>query len=321
MLAVTDKHFRALCRLLSQRCELYTEMVVDSSLVYGDHDRFLQISDNESPVVLQLGGSEPETMARCAQWVKDAGFDQVNLNIGCPSDRVQSGRFGACLMADPVRVGECVSAMAGIGLPVTVKTRIGIDEHDDAPFLRTFVDTVAEQGCQHFIVHARKAWLNGLSPRQNRRLPALNYPRVYDLKRDRDDLTITINGGITTIDQAEAHYQHVDGVMIGREVWNNPYLLAEVDQRVYQAPRACITREAVLMQYINYVDRQLERDVFLKHLVRPLIGLYHGCPGAATWRRHLTEASLAKDADSRVIMEALDKMNAVGENRQQTSGA
>jgi tRNA-dihydrouridine synthase A len=317
MMECTDRHDRYFLRLISRRAALYTEMVTAQALIHGDRHRLLDFSGPEHPVALQLGGSVPADLARAARWGEQWGYDEINLNAGCPSDRVQSGRFGACLMAEPGLVAECVAAMRGaVSVPVTVKHRIGIDERDSYEALCEFVGRVAEAGCGTFIVHARKAWLQGLSPRQNRDVPPLRYETVYALKRDFPALEVVINGGVRTLEEAEAHLEHVEGVMLGREVYRNPWLLAEVDTRLFgvkAAPRP--SREAVVEAYLPYVGEQLAKGVRLASLTRHIIGLYQGVPGARRWRRYLAEHAHLEGAGVEVIREAAARVDAARRRR------
>ena len=296
MMDCTDRHARYLHRLLSRCTLLYTEMVTAQALLRGDPDYLLAYSPAEHPVALQLGGSDPAQLAQAARIGVDFGYDEINLNVGCPSDRVQSGRFGACLMAEPALVGECVAAMqAAVAVPVTVKCRIGIDRTDRDQDLFDFVESVAAAGCRHFTVHARKAWLDRLSPRENREIPPLRYETVYRLKRLRPELEIVINGGITDLDQALAHLGHVDGVMIGRAAYHSPWLLADVDRRIFGAATPPPERAQVLAQYIGYMDHQLGAGTPITALTRPLLGLFQGQPGARAWRRTLSTPDTARD--------------------------
>lgn len=306
MMECTDRHDRYFMRLISRRAALYTEMVTAKALIFGDRSRLLGFSREEHPVALQIGGSEPAELARAARWGETWGYDEINLNVGCPSDRVQSGRFGACLMAEPGLVADCVGAMGeAVSVPVTVKHRIGIDDHDSYAALCEFVGRVSEGGCKTFIVHARKAWLNGLSPRQNRDVPPLRYETVYALKRDFPDLEIVINGGITSLDEAASHLQHVDGVMLGREVYQNPWLLAGVDVRLFdEDPARPVSREEVLEVFLPYVQEQLAAGAKLTSLTRHIVGLYQGMPGARRWRRYLSEHAHREGAGVEVIREA-----------------
>ena len=305
MMDWSDHHCRYFWRLLTRQALLYTEMVTTGALIHGDRERFLHFNPEEHPVALQLGGSEPADLARCARWARDWGYDEVNLNCGCPSDRVRSGRFGACLMAQPQRVVDCVSAMRdAVELPVTVKHRIGIDAMESYQELVDFVAPVAQAGCEVFIVHARKAWLQGLSPRQNREIPPLNYPWVYRLKRDLPRLTIVINGGIRTLDDCRAHLEQVDGVMLGREAYQNPWLLANVDGELFGMDKPAQSRDDVMARLLPYVERQVARGVHLNHITRHILGLYQGVPGARKFRRHLSENAYGRAAGPEVLAQA-----------------
>lgn len=307
MLDWTDRHERYFLRLLSRHALLYTEMITTGALIYGDRQRYLAFNQEEHPVALQLGGSDPQEMATCAQMVEDAGYDEVNINVGCPSDRVQRGRFGACLMADPNLIAECVAAMRErVTIPVTVKNRIGIDEQDDYAHLQQFITTVAAAGCETFIIHARKAWLQGLSPKENRDVPPLCYDIVYQLKRDFPELTIIINGGIKDLNACDEHLQHVDGVMLGREIYHNPYLLAQVDQRFYQDSHAILSRKAILTAFCDYMESQMAQGVYLKHMSRHILGLFQGVAGAKAWRRLLSEEAHKPTSTIELIHRAAD---------------
>ena len=286
MMGRTDRHARYLLRLISRRARLYTEMIPAGALLHGDSERALRFDPAEHPVAVQVGGSDPAELARCAAHAERAGYDEVNLNVGCPSPRVQRGCFGAALMAWPALVAECVAAMRGaVSIPITVKTRIGIDDLDSYAHFRDFVAAVAEGGCTTFIVHARKAWLNGLSPRQNRELPPLRYDRVYRLKREMPALDIVLNGGITTLEEAAATLRETDGVMLGRAAWDDAWLLAGVDRALFADAGPPPERGEVFERYLAYAERQ--GGARLAELVRPLFGLYHGVPGARRWRRTL----------------------------------
>jgi tRNA-dihydrouridine synthase A len=290
MMEWTDRHCRYFLRLISKRTFLYTEMVTAEAVLYGDRERVLGFDEAEHPVGLQLGGGDPSKLAEAARIGADFGYDEINLNVGCPSDRVQSGRFGACLMAEPALVGTCVAAMAASsGLPVTVKCRIGIDDQDTEESLDRFIDEVARAGCASFIVHARKAWLKGLSPKENRDVPPLDYERVYRLKKRRPDLEIILNGGIESFAAAKAELDHVDGVMLGRAAYADPYLLAGVDGEVFGAEREVPSRLDVLDALRPYVEDQLRRGVRLNAMTRHILGLFHGRPRARAFRRHLAE--------------------------------
>ena len=306
MLDWTDRHCRFFLRLLSRHVRLYTEMVTTGAVLRGDRDRLLAYDPAEHPLALQLGGSDPADLARCAHIAADWGYDEVNLNVGCPSDRVQSGRFGACLMAEPELVAECVAAMrAATPLPVTVKTRIGIDERDSYEELASFVGRVAAGGCETFIIHARKAWLRGLSPRENREIPPLRYEVVHQLKRDFPGLTVVLNGGLTTLDQAAEQLHQVDGVMIGRAAYENPYLLAGIDQRFFGSSASPLSRHQVVHAFTPYIKEQLRRGTPLHCMTRPMLGLFQGIPGARAWRRTLSEQACRRGAGVDVVEEAL----------------
>ena len=310
MLDCTDRHDRYLLRLISQHAVLYTEMITTGALLFGDTARFLDFNDAEHPVALQLGGSEPDAMARCAELAQQWGYDEVNINVGCPSDRVQSGRFGACLMQEPALVGKNVAAMcAVVDIPVTVKCRIGVDEQEPSESLWRLVEDAANAGCQTFLVHARKAWLQGLSPKQNRDVPPLDYELVYELKADFPELEIIVNGGINTLDDCADHLTQVDGVMMGREVYSNPYVLADVDQRFFGSSAKAPSRDEVLAAYIDYTDEVLSHtEARLNTLSRHAVGLYHGEPRSRLWRRCLSENAHKAGADSSVLKEAWNSM-------------
>jgi tRNA-dihydrouridine synthase A len=306
MLDWTDRHCRFFHRLISQHALLYTEMVTTGALIHGDHHRFLQFNAAENPLAFQLGGSNPHDLAICARMVEDYGYDEVNLNVGCPSDRVQNGRFGACLMADPDLVAEGVAAMSqAVAMPVTIKSRIGIDERDSYEELAHFIATIASVGCKTFIVHARKAWLSGLSPKQNRDVPPLRYDFVFQLKKDFPQLEIIVNGGITSLDQAEEMLKNVDGVMMGREAYHNPYILADVDRRFFGTDSNPLSRQAIVAALIPYIQEQLKGEMRLNSVSRHILGLFHGEPGARGWRRYISENISKSGADEKVILEAL----------------
>ena len=305
MMDWTDRHCRYFHRLLTRHARLYTEMVTADAVIHGDRERLLGFSPSEHPVALQLGGSDPAKLAQAAAFGEQAGYDEINLNLGCPSDRVQEGRFGACLMAEPDLVADCVAAMAArVRVPVTVKCRIGIDAQDSEADLQRFVDTVAAAGCRTFIVHARKAWLQGLSPKENREVPPLDYDRVYRLKAARPDLTVILNGGIENLDAAECHLQHVDGVMCGRAAYQMPYLLAAIDERYFGAARHVPTRGEVLARLIPYAEQHVRAGGRLNNIARHIHGLYHGQPRARAFRRHLAERATGSGAGVEVLREA-----------------
>ena len=307
MLDWTDRHYRVFARLLSQHTLLYTEMVTTGALLHGDRARHLDFDPSEHPLALQLGGSEPTALATCARLGAAWGYDEINLNVGCPSDRVQSGRFGACLMAEPALVADCVAAMtAASPRPVTVKHRIGIDHQDGYEPLARFVETVAAAGCRTFIVHARKAWLQGLSPKENREVPPLRYDLVYQLKADFPALEIILNGGITSLEAACAELAQVDGVMIGREAYRHPWLLAAADQRIFGHTDPLLTQPAAAIErLLPYVERQCAAGVPLHRMTRHILGLFQGRPGAKAWRRHLSQQAHRPGAGPEVLRAAL----------------
>ncbi len=310
MLDWTDRHERYFLRLMSRHAYLYTEMITIGALIHGNRDRYLQFNDQEQPIALQLGGSDPKALAECAKMAEDYGYNEVNINVGCPSERVQKGAFGACLMAEPELIADCVDAMrAEVKIPITVKNRIGIDEQDEEQNLRQFIDVVSKAGCETFIIHARKAWLKGLSPKENRDVPPLNYDLVYQIKRDYPHLKIIINGGIKTIQSSLAHLQYVDGVMLGREVYHNPYLMIQVDGNIYADEREVLSRKQVLEQYFSYIEQQMGQGVYLKQMSRHLLGLFQGQPGAKAWRRYISENAYKEGAGIEVLQQALEKVN------------
>lgn len=309
MMAWTDRHARYFLRLISKHTLLYTEMVTTGALIHGDRPGFLRYHPEEHPLVLQLGGSNPAELAECALMAEDVGYDEVNINVGCPSDRVKKGRFGAGLMAEPELVAECVAAMRSkVSIPVTVKCRIGIDDMDEESALDKFVGIVADAGCEHFIVHARKAWLQGLSPKENRDIPPLKYDVVYRLKQARPALTVTINGGIKTLAAMHEHLQHVDAVMLGREAYHNPYLMAQFDSQFYASEVPAPTRDEVIHAMLPYIEQELKEGVRLHSITRHLHGLFLGCPGAKSWRRYLSENDNKENAGIEVLLEALKRV-------------
>ncbi|ELE2167750.1 tRNA dihydrouridine(20/20a) synthase DusA [Vibrio fluvialis] len=309
MLDWTDRHCRYFHRLLSSQTLLYTEMVTTGAIIHGKGD-FLAYNEEEHPVALQLGGSNPADLARCAKLAQKRGYDEINLNVGCPSDRVQNGRFGACLMAEPDLVAQCVAAMKEVvDIPVTVKTRIGIDDQDSYEFLTNFVTLVSEKGgCEQFTIHARKAWLSGLSPKENREIPPLDYPRAYQLKQDFPHLTIAVNGGVKTLAEAKEHLQHLDGVMIGREAYQSPYLLAEVDQQIFGLDTPVKKRSQLVQEMYPYIEQQLAQGSYLGHITRHMLGLFQNMPGARQWRRHISENAHKAGAGIEVVEQALAKI-------------
>lgn len=305
MLDWTDKHCRYFHRLMTRHAVLYTEMVTTGALIHGKGD-YLAFNEQEHPLVLQLGGSNPAEMAQCAKMAEQRGYDAVNINVGCPSDRVQNGMFGACLMAKPELVASCVSAMLdAVSIPVTVKSRIGIDELDSYQFLADFVGTIADAGCQQFIVHARKAWLKGLSPKENREIPELDYPRVHQLKQDFPQLNISINGGIKTLDDVRYQLQLVDGVMVGREAYTNPYLLSQVDHFIYGEEQPVFSQHQLVRAMLPYIEQQMQQGARFWHIARHMLGLFQGLPGARLWRRHLSENGHLAGAGPEVLVQAL----------------
>lgn len=302
----TDRHDRVFLRQLSEHTLLYTEMVTSAALKHGDAQYLLQHSQDEHPVALQLGGSNPVELAEAAVLAEEAGYDEINLNVGCPSDRVQSGAFGACLMAEPELVAKCVTNMRTIvSLPVTVKCRIGIDDRDSQEELEDFIGTVAEAGCNTFIVHARKAILSGLSPKENREIPPLKYESVFAVKQAFPELSIIINGGIKTLQDAESLLKKTDGVMLGREAYQNPFILNEVDTVFFGAATNAQTRTERLQKFIPYIEQELERGTPLHHMTRHILGLYKGQKGGKQFRRHLSENSYKKTADIGVLLDAI----------------
>jgi tRNA-dihydrouridine synthase A len=304
----TDRHCRAFHRQLTRHALLYTEMVTAPAILHGDRQRLLAMSsDAEHPVALQLGGSDPNALAEAAAIGEEFGYDEINLNVGCPSDRVQEGRFGACLMAEPELVAQCVARMqARVKVPVTVKCRIGIDDQDSEGDLQRFIDVVAAAGCRTFIVHARKAWLQGLSPKQNREIPPLDYARVYRLKAARPELTIVINGGITTLEEAKTHLEHVDGVMLGRAAYHEPYVLHALHGALYAPDAALRPRAELLRELEPYVRAELARGTALKHITRHVLGLFHGQPGGRAFRQVLSEGAHRPGADWSLVERALE---------------
>jgi tRNA-dihydrouridine synthase A len=304
MMDWTDRHCRYFHRLLSPHALLYTEMVTAPAVLHGDRARLLGFDPAEHPVALQLGGAEPRELAQAARVGEEVGYDEINLNVGCPSDRVQSGRFGACLMREPALVADCIASMrAAVSIPVTVKCRIGVDEQDEDADLERFVETVRSTGCRVFVVHARKAWLEGLSPKENREVPPLNYERVYRLKREFPELTIVVNGGIATLAEVREHLRHVDGVMLGRTAYHEPYRLAEIEREIFATPLP--DRDEALARLRPYVEAHLARGDRLQHISRHILGLYQGLPGARAYRRLLSEQAHYADAGYDVIERAI----------------
>jgi tRNA-dihydrouridine synthase A len=308
MMDWTDRHCRYFMRLLSPSVRLYTEMVTAAAVVHGDRRSLLRYDESEHPIAVQLGGSNVDWMTSAARYANECGFDEININIGCPSDRVQSGQFGACLMAQPGLVAECFSAMQDeVDVPVTVKTRIGIDDHDSYDFLRSFVDPLASAGCRKFIVHARIAILDGLSPKQNRSVPPLNYERVFRLKQDYPELDIVLNGGVQELSQIDALLERVDGVMIGRQAYHHPYLLAEIEKHLHP-DRPLPERRRIVGRMLPYIEQELAEGERLIRITRHMLGLFAGQPGARAWRRYLSENAHREGAGTEVVVAALDAM-------------
>jgi tRNA-dihydrouridine synthase A len=306
MMEWTDRHCRFFHRLLTRRALLYTEMITTGAVLRGDRARLLGFDPAEHPVAVQLGGSDPRALAECARICADLGYDEINLNVGCPSDRVREGRFGACLMAEPQLVGDCVAAMkAAVRVPVTVKCRIGIDEQDPEESLDTLTRLVVAAGADTLIVHARKAWLDGLSPRENRDIPPLDHDRVYRLKRAWPNLHISINGGIASVEQAATHLAHVDGVMMGRAAYQEPWRLLAVDPLIYGAPAPHTSAKAAIEAFLPYVERELARGTRLHAMSRHILGLFQGVPGARAFRRHIATQAVKPGAGIAVLREAL----------------
>ena len=289
MMDWTDKHCRFFYRLISKNVQLYTEMITTKAILRGDKNRLLDFNADENPLVLQLGGSDPKEMADCALIAQEWGYDEVNINVGCPSDRVLSGSFGACLMKEPNLVAQCVETMIErCDVPITVKHRIGIDDMESYEQLSEFVDLISQKGCQHFIVHARKAWLTGLSPKENRTIPPLNYPWVYQLKKDFPNLKFSINGGIDSCEDIVGHLEHVDGVMLGRSIYHNPFLLEQIELEIFNSNVGLLNRELILSKYMSYISAQLQQGVPIRSMTRHILGLYHGEANAKLFRRLLS---------------------------------
>jgi tRNA-dihydrouridine synthase A len=313
MMDWTDRNCRFFHRQISQHTLLYTEMLTTGAVIHGDRERLLGFSPAEHPVALQLGGSEPEQLAQAARIGEEWGYDEINLNCGCPSDRVQSGRFGACLMAEPELVARLVGAMReAVRIPVTVKSRLAIDELEEWPTILNFVKQVSAAGCQRFIIHARKAWLQGLSPKENRDIPPLRYELVHRLKAEFPHLDISLNGGVKTLDAAAEHLRHVDGVMIGRAAYENPYILAEADRRFFGSTAAPRDRHAVVEAMLPYMEERLKQGAPLSAITRHMLGLFQGLPGARAWRRYLSENVHKPGAGPEVVTAALAQVRRSG---------
>ncbi|MDM1544863.1 tRNA dihydrouridine(20/20a) synthase DusA [Ignatzschineria indica] len=310
MLDWTDRHCRYFYRVMSKEALLYSEMVTTGAILYGDRDRHLYFEE-AGPVALQLGGSDPEDLAKAAKIGEAYGYSEINLNCGCPSDRVQKGSFGACLMAEPDLVAECYSAMAeSTSLPVTIKTRIGIDHEESYQFLANFIDKVSDKGCHHFILHARKAWLSGLSPKENREIPPLNYERVFEIKRNYPHLEIALNGGVQDLAQTELLLGSVDSVMVGRSIYHNPYQMAHVDQQIFEIDAPIKSRYEIIMEMEPYITKHINSGGRLNHIVKHMLGLFHEVPRSRLWRRYLSENMHREGADFQVVLDAYRQLNA-----------
>lgn len=306
MMDWTDRHDRFFLRLIAPHVLLYTEMLTTGAILHGDYKKFLKFDPAEHPVALQLGGSEPEKLAQCARIGEEFGYDEINLNVGCPSDRVKSGKFGACLMLEPLRVADCIAAMnAVVKIPVTVKCRTGVDQQDSYEELIHFIQTIASAGCNIFIIHARKAWLSGLSPKENREIPPLCYEVVRQVKKDLPHLNIILNGGIKTIADIDAQLPYVDGVMIGREAYSNPYFLTEIEKKYFAASDSP-SRHEIVMKFIPYIAAQMQENIKLSSITRHILGLFLGQKNGRIWRRYLSENTHREGAGVEVLQEALN---------------
>lgn len=306
MLDWTDRHQRYFMRLITHHALLYTEMVTTGAIIYGERDRYLQFNQEEHPVALQLGGSDVKDLASCSKIAEDYGYDEINLNLGCPSNRVQNGSFGACMMAEPELVAECIAEMSeAVSIPVTAKTRIGIDDRDSFDELVHFIGSLHQAGCNSFVIHARKAILQGLSPKENRSIPPLKYDVVYKIKQIFPDCHITLNGGVKTLQETAEHLHHVDGVMMGREAYHNPYLLAEVDRLFYDDPHSLLSRHQVVETMFPYIEKELSKGVRLQSIVRHMLGVFQAVPGTKAWKRFLSENAHKKEAGVDVLQHAL----------------
>jgi tRNA-dihydrouridine synthase A len=317
MMDWTDRHCRYFHRLLAPSALLYTEMVTTGAVLHGDRERLLGYSDEEHPLALQLGGSDSDDLAECARIAEKFGYDEVNLNVGCPSDRVQRGRFGACLMLEPELVRDCISAMREVvGIPVTVKTRLGVDDHYSYDYFSDFVNSVAESGCDIFIIHARKAWLTGLSPKENRDVPELRHDWVYRLKQERPDLVIVLNGGVRSVTDASSHLEMLDGVMLGRAAYRTPWVLAECQHQLFGGADTA-DRESVIEAMTEYIRRQVSLGVPVKNISRHMLGLFQGLPGAKQWRRFISEHAHLDAGNDRLLLQALEAMRAIADRAAQ----
>ena len=314
MMDWTDRHCRWFHRRLTQQALLYTEMVVADAIIHGPRDRLLGFDDVEHPVALQIGGSDPVKLAEASRIGEGFGYDEININIGCPSDRVQSGRFGACLMAEPDLVADCFASMAAaVKVPVTVKCRLGVDKQDVETSLPHFIETVSKAGCTHFIIHARKAWLKGLSTKDNRTVPPLDYELVRQMKRDFPDLEIVLNGGLASLDMGRSEAESLDGVMYGRAAYNDPWILTRVDEIFYGAPPQSVSRYEIAEDLVQYLKDREEANPYVKAMCRHITGLFAGQPGARHWRRTLSGALAAGHKPSKVVQMAAQAIRAVGE--------
>jgi tRNA-dihydrouridine synthase A len=321
MMDWTDRHCRYFLRLIAPRTLLYTEMIPTGAILLGQPERFLRFDPAERPLALQLGGAEPDELGRCAEAGAARGYDEINLNVGCPSDRVQSARFGACLMAEPELVAACVRAMrAAAPLPVTVKTRVGIDRQESYEFLRRFVEAIAGAGCRTVILHARNAWLSGLSPQENREIPPLRYELVHRVETDFPELEVIANGGIRSLEQARAQLARVDGVMVGREAYQNPYVLAEWERELLGAAAPAPSRFEVVERLLPYVERELAEGTPLRAITRHVLGLFNGLPGARAWRRRLSEAAHRSGAGAQLVLDAMSAVRVAASPRDDGSG-
>ncbi len=310
MMDRTDRHYRYFMRQITRRTLLYTEMVTSMAIKHGNREKLLGFTPDENPLVLQVGGDHPQQLADCARIAADFGYCEINLNVGCPSDRVQSGNFGACLMAQPEQVADCVAAMiAASPLPVSVKHRIGIDHRDRYEDMAHFVTVVSQTGCRRFSVHARKAWLQGLSPKDNRTVPPLRYADVHRLKRDFAHLSIEINGGITTLEQAKTQLSLVDAVMIGRAAYDHPFIFAQADQLIFGETQPPLSRQQVVQKMLPYIDYWTGRGLKLHSITRHMLHLFHGQPGSRLWKRTITDRSCKPGAGAEVVADALDLVN------------
>jgi tRNA-dihydrouridine synthase A len=310
MMDYTDRHCCYFLRLISRHVLLYTEMITANAILHGDPNYLLKYHPSEHPIALQLGGSNPNDLAKCAKIGEEYGFDEINLNVGCPSDHVTVGHFGACLIKEPKLVADCIAAMRqAVKIPVTIKTRIGVDDYDSYDHFKNFIQTVANAGCEVFIIHARKAWLKGLSPKENREIPPLQYATVYHLKQDFPQLTLVINGGINSLEQVQEQLTKVEGVMIGREAYHNPYMLAEADQLFYRDNHPILSRHELVFAFIPYIEQQLKEGVHLSQISHHLLGMFQGIKGARAWRRYLSEHAHLSNAGVEVILQALPNIS------------